>query len=216
MKRFLQLISVLFVSTSIGGCSSAKQRLEGQQALERSIRKTSNPDAVKGCNFMMNLRPDGLHSTPEVQAASLVIPQQGVSWVVFGGSGNYELYSCSHKTPQNEQQAKAPAPTPVETRPEAVPAQSEAKPEVITREQPKERVKAPEEVKKNGYKTRVTNNPEAVRGCKFLESFVEYQQVSHFQEDVVRAGGNLGYVVATNQDGDVIGESYLCSEEAKP
>ena len=58
---------------------------------------------------------------------------------------------------------------------------------------------------------RITNNPEAVKGCKFLESFAQYQKVSSFQESVVRAGGNLGYIVATNQNGDVIGESYLCS-----
>ena len=66
---------------------------------------------------------------------------------------------------------------------------------------------------KSAPRTRITNNPEAVKGCRFLESFAQYQKVSSFQEDVVRAGGNLGYIVATNRDGDVIGESYLCSEE---
>jgi hypothetical protein len=226
VKRFLRLISVLLVSTSIGGCTSARQKIEEQQEIERRIRKTSNADEVKSCNFIMNLRPDGLHSTPEAQAASLLIPQEGVSWVVFGGSGNYELYSCSHKTLQNEQQAKAPRPTPVETKPKAgasvpveakaAPAQPEAKSEVITREQPEAKIRASDQAKERAHRTRVTNNPEAVKGCKFLESFVEYQKVFHFQEDVVRAGGNLGYIVATNQDGDVIGESYLCSEEAKP
>jgi hypothetical protein len=226
MKRFLQLISVLFVSTSIGGCVSASQKIEEQQEMERSIRKTSNPDEVKGCSFIMKLRPDGLHSTPEAQAASLVMPQPGVSWVVFGGSGNYELYSCSQKTPRNEQEAKPPTPTPVETKPtprtsapveaKAAPAQSEAKPEVVTREQPEAKIKAPEPAKKSASKTRVTNNPEAVKGCRFLESFVEYRKVARFQEDVVRAGGNVGFIVAANQDGDVIGESYLCSEDAKP
>jgi hypothetical protein len=228
MKRFLQLISVLFASTLIGGCVSASQKIEEQQQLERSIQKTSDPDAVKGCVFIMTLRPDGLHSTPEAQAASLVLPQPGVSWVVFGSSGNYELYSCSRKTPRNEQEAKAPAPTPtpVETKPtagtsapaetKAAPARSEAKPEVVQREQPEAKIKAPEPAKKSASRTRVTSNPEAVKGCKFLESFVEYRKVARFQEDVVRAGGNVGFIVAANQDGDVIGESYLCSEEAKP
>jgi hypothetical protein len=215
MKRPLQLISILFVSTSLGGCTSAAQRVAEQQDLERSIRKTSNPDAVKGCSFIMNLRPDGLHNTPEAQAASLVIPKQGVSWVVFDRSGSYELYACSHKTPQNEQATAPPTPIPVPVEATATPAQPEAKPDTVTREQPQAKIEPPEP-KRNVSKTRVTNNPEAVKGCKFLESFVEYHKVSRFQEDVVRAGGNLGYIVATNQDGDVIGESYLCSEEAKP
>lgn len=225
MNRFLRLIAVLFASTSIGGCVSAKQKLEEQQEIERSIQKSSNPDAVKGCSFIMNLRPDGLHSTPEAQAASLVIPRQGVSWVVFGGPGNYQLYSCSHRTPQKDQQAGATTPTPVETGlrqgasvssdTKDAPA-PEAGSEVISNEQSEAKVEAPEETKKSAHKTRVTNNPEAVKGCRFLESFVEYQEVSRFQEDVVRAGGNLGYIVATNRDGHVIGESYLCSEMPKP
>jgi len=226
MKRFVQLVSVLLVSASIGGCVSVKQRAQEQQELERSIRTTSDPDVVKGCSFIMDLRPDGLHHTPEAQAASLVIPKQGVSWVVFGGSGRYQLYSCSQKAPQSEQQSNAPVPTPGETKPEtrtsapveakAGPAQSEAKPEDVTREQPEAEIAVPAPPRKSAYKTRVTNNPEAVKGCRFLESFVEYQKVSQFQEDVVRAGGNLGYIVATNQNGDVIGESYLCPEAAKP
>jgi|APFre7841882630_1041343.scaffolds.fasta_scaffold15817_3 hypothetical protein len=225
MKRFLLLIPVLFVSTSIGGCVSAAQKIDEQRELERSIRKTSDPEAVKRCSFMMKLRPDGLHSTPEAQAASLVLPQPGVSWVVFGGSGNYELYSCPQKTPQDEQEAQAPTPTPVETKPiagtsasaeaKAAPAPLEAKPEVVTR-RAEAKAKAPEQAERIASKTRVTNNPEAVKGCKFLESFVEYQKVARFQEDVVRAGGNVGYIVAATQDGDVIGESYLCSEDAKP
>ena len=225
MKRFLQLISVLSVSTSIGGCVSASQRIEEQQELERSIQKTSNPEAVKGCGFIMNLRPDGLHSTPEAQAASLVLSQPGVSWVVFGSSGSYELYSCRQKTARNERETRSPTPTPVETKPTAgtsvpteataAPAQPQAKPEA-QREQPDEKVKAPEPAKKSASRTRVTSNPEAVKGCQFLESFVEYRKVARFQEDVVRAGGNVGFIVAANQDGDVIGESYLCTEDAKP
>jgi hypothetical protein len=223
MKRFVQLVSVLLVSASIGGCVSAKQRAQEQQELERSIRKTSDPDVVKDCAFIMDLRPDGLHHTPEAQAASLVIPKQGVSWVVFGGSGSYQLYSC--KAPQNEQLAKAPVPTPVETKPETrmsapveakpEPAPSEAKPEVVAKEPPEAEIEAPAPPRESASKTRVTNNPEAVKGCRFLASFAEYQKVSHFQEDVVRAGGNLGYIVATNQNGDVIGESYLCPDEPK-
>ncbi len=228
MKGFLQLIPVLFVSTSIGGCVSATQKIDEQRELERSIRKTSDSEVVKGCSFIMKLRPDGLHSTPEAQATSLVLPQPGVSWVVFGGSGNYELYSCPQKTAGNEQEAQTPAPTPtpVETKPtagtpapveaKAAPAQSEAKPEVVTREQTEAKIKAPEQAKRIASTTRVTNNPEAVKGCKFLESFAEYQKVARFQDDVVRAGGNVGFIVAANQDGDVIGESYRCSEEAKP
>lgn len=226
MKRFLGVTSVLFVSALIGGCTFARQKREEQQEIRRSIRKTSDPDEVKDCNLIMNLRPDGLHSTPEEQAASLVISQQGVSWVVFGGSGDYDLYSCSQKTPKSEQQAKARTPTPVETDPKAgasVPVEANAAPtqpgansEVITREQPEAQIRAPDQAKESAYTTRVTNNPEAVKGCKFLKSFAEYQKVFHFQEDVVRAGGNLGYIVATNRDGDVIGESYLCPEESKP
>jgi hypothetical protein len=226
MKRFLQLIPVLAVSTSIGGCVSASQRIEEQRELERSIQKTSNSEAVKGCGFIMNLRPDGLHSTPEAQAASLVLTQPGVSWVVFDSSGSYELYSCRQKTARNGQETGSPTPTPVETKPTAgtsvpaeataAPAQTQAKPEVVQREQPDEKVKAPEPAKKSASRTRVTSNPEAVKGCQFLENFVEYRKVARFQEDVVRAGGNVGFIVAANQDGDVIGESYLCSENAKP
>ncbi len=227
MKRLAQLVSVLLVSASIGACVSAKQRAQDQQELERSIRSTSNADAVKNCSFIMNLRPDGLHSTPEAQAASLVTLQKGVSWVVFGVSGGYQLYSCPQKPPQSEPEAIAPTPTPPpEKTPTApaprpvdaktAPAGAEPAPEVVTPKRPPARTETPAPVNPSALKTRVTNNPEAVKGCKFLESFVQYQKVSRFQEDVVRAGGNLGYVVATNRDGDVIGESYLCSEEPKP
>ncbi len=226
MKRFVQIVSVLLVSASIGACVSAKQRAKEQEELERSIQTTSDPEVVKDCSFMMELRPDGLHHTPEAQAASLVIPKKGVSWVVFSGSGRPQLYSCSRKGPQNQQQAEAPVPTPVETEPEtrtsapadvkAAPAPSEAKPDFVMKKQPETQVEVAVPAKKSAYETRVTNNPEAVKGCKFLESFAESRKVSRFQEDVVKAGGNLGYIVATNQNGDVIGESYLCPEEAKP
>lgn len=226
MKRFVGLMSVLFVSAWVGGCVSAKQRADEQQALEKSIRKTSDPEEVKGCSFIMNLRPDGLHATPEAQAASLVIPKKGVSWVVFGGPGGDELYSCSLKTPQSEQQATAPVPTPVETKPaahaaaspgaKAAPAPPEVGPAVAPRGQLESKIDAAAPAPGSASETRVTNNPEAVKGCKFLASFAGYQSVSRFQEAVVKAGGNLGYIVAANQNGDVIGESYLCSDEVRP
>lgn len=79
----------------------------------------------------------------------------------------------------------------------------------------REREQAEKQAKKSAYRTRVTNNPEATKGCQFLESLTRYVKVIHFQQDVVRAGGNLGYVVATNEDGEVIGEAYRCPEEAK-
>ena len=211
MKRILGPVSIAFLSISIGGCTSSQQRLQEQQELERSIQKTSDPEAVKGCSFIMNLRPDGLHSTPEAQAASLVIAKQGVSWVVFGSSSNYELYSCSQKTSRTDQEAKASTPTPVETKPAAGTSAPVA---AAAKEEPEAKIKPPDQTKTSGRKTRITNNPEAVKGCKFLESFVEYESVLRFQEDVVRVGGNVGYVVATKQNGDVIGESYSCSETA--
>lgn len=211
MKRFLQLVSMVFLSMSISGCTSSRQRLQEQQELERSIQKTSNPDAVKGCSFMMKLRPDGLHGTPEAQAASLVIAKEGVSWVVLSSSGSDELYSCSQRASRNDQEAKVPTPSPIETKPAAG---TLAPVEAAARKEPQAKITPPDQGKKSGHKTRVTNNPEAVKGCKFLESFVEYENVLRFQEDVVKAGGNVGYVVATNPNGDVIGESYLCSETA--
>lgn len=222
MKRLPQIIAAVLATTSIGGCTSAKQRHAEQQELERSIRSTSNSDAIRDCSFMMKLRPDGLHDTPEAQAASLVIPKQGVSWVVFGNSGNYELYSCSQKTPRNEQAVTTP--TPVEAKPTiGTPALVEMKAaptqlprEAVTTAQPEPNVEGSEPAEKSARKIRVTNNPEAVKGCRFLKSFSEYQKVVRFQEVVVRAGGNLGYVVAANQDGDVIGESYSCPEGATP
>jgi hypothetical protein len=227
MKRLLRRIVVLFVSTSIVGCVSAKQKAEEQQEIERSISSSSNPDAIKGCSFVMNLRPDGLHKGPEAQVASLVIPKKGVSWVVFGDSGKYDLYSCSQRSTRSDPEMKVATPTttvetmstettsaPLEPTPTRAP--SAASPDVTAREQPEAKVETSQRATKSVYDTRVTSNPEAVRGCKFLESFAEYRTVLHFQEDVVRAGGNLGYVVATNKDGDIIGESYLCSDQAKP
>jgi len=211
MKRFLQLVSMVFLSMSISGCTSSQQKLQDQQELERSIQKTSNPDAVEGCSFMMNLRPDGLHSTPEAQAASLVIAKEGVSWVVLDSSGRYELYSCSQKAARNEPEAKVPTPTPGETKPAAG---TLAPVEAAATKEPQAKIQPPDQARKSGHKTRITNNPEAVKGCKFLESFVEYESVLRFQEDVVKEGGNVGYVVATNQNGDVIGESYLWSDMA--
>jgi hypothetical protein len=221
MKRFVELVSVVFLSISIGGCVSAKQRAEQQLALEKSIRSTSDPDVVKGCSDIMTLRPDGIHATPEAQAASLVIPKQGVSWVILDTPLGHELYSC--KSNPDQQQAKALTPTPADGKPggetstpveaKAPPASPEAEPEAVTSERPEvKKTDSPAPATMSAPRTRITNNPEAVKGCKFLASFAQYQKVSSFQEDVVRAGGNLGYIVATNRDGDVIGESYLCSE----
>jgi hypothetical protein len=76
----------------------------------------------------------------------------------------------------------------------------------------KEREREEKQAKKSAFRTRVTNNPDATKGCEFLESLTRYEKVIHFQEGVVRAGGNLGYVVATNEDGEVIGEAYKCPE----
>ena len=67
----------------------------------------------------MKLRPDGIHTTPEAQAASLVIAKEGVAWVVYGTAEPYELYSCRQKTFRNDQEANAPTPTPAETKPAA-------------------------------------------------------------------------------------------------
>ncbi len=227
MKRLLRLIVVLFVSVSIVGCASAKQKAEEQQEIDRSISSSSSPDAIKGCSFIMNLRPDGLHKGPEAQAASLVIPKQGVSWVVFGDSGKYDLYSCSQRSARNEPEMKVPTPTTaVETRPAEAPSTplerpptqepSAASPNVAAREQPEANPEPSQPATNSAYDTRVTSNPEAVSGCRFLASFAGYRKVSRFQEDVVKAGGNLGLVVSTNRDGDVIGEAYSCSDRAKP
>ncbi len=212
MKRLLQPVSILFLSMSIGGCTSSQQRLQEQQELERSIQKTSNPDAVKGCSFIMKLRPDGIHTTPEAQAASLVIAKEGVAWVVYGTADPYELYSCRQKTSRNDQEANAPAPTSAETKPAAA---TPAPVAAAARQTPEAKILTPDQ-KTSARKTRITSNPEAVKGCKFLESFADFESVSRFQEAVGRAGGNVGYVVATKPNGDVIGESYLCSETAAP
>ncbi len=212
MTRLLRPVSILFLSMSIGGCTSSQQRLQEQQELERSIQKTSNPDAVKGCSFIMKLRPDGLHATPEAQAASLVIAKEGVSWVVYGSADPYELYSCSRKTSRNDREATAPTLTPVESSPAA----ATSAPVEAAEKKPPPAIKTPAQTEKNVHKIRITSNPEAVKGCKFLESFVDFESVLGFQEDVARVGGNVGYVVATKPNGDVIGESYLCSETAAP
>lgn len=212
MRRLLQPVSILFLSISIGGCTSSQQRIQEQQELERSIQKTSNPDAVKGCSLIMKLRPDGLHTTPEAQAASLVTAKEGVAWVVYGSSDTYELYSCSQKTSRNDQEARTPTLTPVEAKPVAA---TSAAVEAADRQRPPA-IKTPAQTGNNVHKIRITSNPEAVKGCRFLESFVDFESVLRFQEDVGRLGGNVGYVVATKPNGDVIGESYLCSETAAP
>jgi hypothetical protein len=228
MRRSVQLMTAFFLSASVGGCVSAKQKAEEQQEIERSIHESSNPDAIKDCAFIMDLRPDGAQ-TPEAQAAALVIPKQGTSWIVFDDSGKFELYRCSQRRAPNDSEAGTPTPakpaeavpavkTPLPAETKAVPVRSEPEPEpdVTTTRQPAASMRPPENVNRRVSDTRVTSNPEAVKGCKFLKSFADYRSVSSFQEAVVKAGGNLGYVVATNRDGDVIGESYLCSEAANP
>ena len=226
MRRSVQLLGVLFLSASLGGCVSAKQKAEEQQEIERSIRRSSDPDAIKGCAFIMVLRPDGTH-TPEAQAASLVIPKQGASWIVFDDSGKYQLYSCSQRrtpsvtesetpTPARPAEAAPAAKTPLPTETKATPARSEPEPVVTTTRQPAASAEPPESGNRSVSGTRVTSNPEAVKGCKFMKSFADYRSVSLFQEAVVKAGGNLGYVVAANKDGEVVGESYLCSDGARP
>jgi hypothetical protein len=215
MMRFLQFGLVLLVFTPIVGCVSAKDRLAEQQEVERSLRKTSNPKDVEGCDFVMMLRPDGIHKTPEAQAASLVLSRPGVGWVVLEAAGISDLYSC--RLAPSAPPEKTLTPTPAEIAPAPAPvAQVEATvtpahTQSLTR--PPEAKATPEPPKRDASRTRVTSNPEAIKGCKFLASFASYRRVSQFQEDVLKSGGNIGYVVASNQDGDVIGESYLCPGE---
>lgn len=57
---------------------------------------------------------------------------------------------------------------------------------------------------------RVTNNPDAVKGCELLGGITKFEKVEKFQKDVAKAGGNVGYVVATNEDGQLMGEAYNC------
>ena len=77
---------------------------------------------------------------------------------------------------------------------------------------------------------RVTNNPEVVRGCKFLgntspSTESQWQSGSPtndsvFREQVVKMGGNVGFITAAPQkpaEGvGYYGEAYRCEEPAKP
>jgi hypothetical protein len=226
MRRTLRLSSILLALASLVGCVSAKQRREEQQELDRSIQQTSNPDSVRGCAFIMTLRPDARYDTVEAQVASLVIPKEGVTWIVLDASGTNQLYSCTASL--TEPTPRPATPTSIEAKPEpgamppvaaaAPPARSEPGAGVpeTERSDTSKAAPAPGPSTESVSRTRVTSNPEAVKGCRFVGSFSEFQQVSRFQENVVRTGGNLGYVVATNKDGEVIGESYRCPEETRP
>jgi hypothetical protein len=226
MKRTVHLFALLLPLASLVGCVSAKQQREEQQELDRSIQKTSNPDSVRGCAFIMTLRPDARYDTVEAQVASLVIPKKGVTWAVLDASGTNQLYSC--EASPSEPTPRPSTPTSVEAKPEpgAVPPVAAPAPQARSepgagvpeaeRSDTSKAAPAPAPTTEGVSRTRVTSNPEAVKGCRFLASFSEFEPVSRFQENVVRTGGNLGYVVATNKDGEVIGESYSCSGETKP
>lgn len=78
-------------------------------------------------------------------------------------------------------------------------------------------------------RVRVTNNPEVVRGCKFIGNAAPkpdtqwrsgtWDNDSVFREQVVKMGGNVGYITAVPQKPSegvgLYGEVYLC-EEPKP
>jgi hypothetical protein len=219
MKRQAAFASILLLSAALG-CVTAKQRREEQQELARSIVKTSHAEAVQGCAFIMNLKPEARYGSPEAQTASLVIPKPGVEWVILEASGGYQLYSC--KTATTEPQ-RAEAPKPAEAAPAAAavtppapgaapvaPAPIEAAAPMPPSARPAAGASSGESPKAGAPDPRVTNNPEAVRGCRFLASFTAYQPVSGFQRAVTEAGGDVGYVVASNRDGEVIGEAYRC------
>lgn len=73
------------------------------------------------------------------------------------------------------------------------------------------RIKAREREQKRGAPyVRITNNAEVVKGCELMGGITKFEKVARFQDHVVRFGGNVGYVVATNEDGEMIGEAYLC------
>ena len=73
---------------------------------------------------------------------------------------------------------------------------------------------------------RVTNNPDVVRGCKFLGNTAPIKDTewnrgswtndTAFRDQVVKKGGNVGYVTAQPQKpGEGVGyygEAYLCGE----
>jgi hypothetical protein len=82
---------------------------------------------------------------------------------------------------------------------------------------------------------RVTNNPDVVRGCKFLGNTAPIKDTEWsrsgsldndtvFRDQVVKKGGNVGYITAQPQkpaEGvGYYGEAYLCEqprpEQSKP
>jgi hypothetical protein len=178
----------------------------------------------------MNLKPEERYGTPEAQTASLVIPKPDVAWVILQTGGGNQLYSC--KRPQGEAErasspppsapseatarpaaapiAAVPVPTSASSAPNPAPATAVPAAAPVAVAPPPAAPTAASEPK-GGPAARVTNNPEAVRGCRFLASFTEYQTVSRLQDAVARSGGDVAYIVASNRDGEVIGESYRCA-----
>ena len=190
----------VLLALATAGCSSSSQRAAERQSIEKSIRRTSDASVIRDCNRVIRLNPNG-HETPEAQAASVVVPRRGTTWVVYEDTSQYTLYSCRDTAPTAEPQA----PEPREPPPSLPPATALAPSPPAAG-----RAESDEKIAHGASKTRVTSNPEAVKGCRYLESFLQYRTVAAFQEDVVRSGGNVGYVVATNRDGEVVGESYSC------
>lgn len=74
-----------------------------------------------------------------------------------------------------------------------------------------------------GAAVRITNNPDVVRGCKFLGNFslstvtkTASQGERLFRNKVAADGGNVGYIIHIQGNGSVMfpleysGEEYLC------
>jgi hypothetical protein len=219
--RSVAFVAALLFAGSSAACVTAKDQKQEQQELRRSIQTTSDPDVVRECSYIMNLRSNGRYATPEEQVASLVIPKADVVWVILQSPAGNQLYSCNASSLEPPAKAAVAAPAqkaesaPAQP-PVAAPAAAEAPPANTSPTPAAALAQTNAEPVKASPGPRVTSNPEAVKGCKFLESFSTYRSVLRFQEDVVKAGGNVGLVVATNRDGDVIGESYSCVTEAKP
>ncbi len=215
MRRRATVALILF-PVAFGGCVTAKQKREEQQELARSIVRTSSAETVQGCAFIMNLRPEERYGSAEAQTESLVIPKAGIEWVILETPGGNQLYSCKAipDEPKPAEAAKSPEPAKAAGAPTPASGPASASMEAAT--------PAPSPVRPGSSGStgapapasaaapRVTNNSEAVRGCRFLASFTEYQAVSLFQEAVARTGGDVAYVVASNRDGEVVGESYRC------
>ena len=128
MKRTVAFFAVLLPLVSLVGCMSAKQKREEQQELDRSIKKTSNPDSVRGCAFIMTLRPDARSETVEAQVASLVIPKEGVTWIVLDASGTNQLYSCKASPGEPTPRPSTPMSAEATSESEAAPPAAAAAP----------------------------------------------------------------------------------------